>query len=215
MSLSKDALQQHCQTIINSPHAQNKTVILCEGNIQAVQGRASPSSYRQLQKLPDANFYKACVPDWWQQKRPEFFVCGDRQDVVNTYFALQRIDCNGTRFDKTRLFAIIDLDLTLCKFADSHPVPDSETLFHTLYQQGKINRQALIDHAIFCHWLNLQRSVFLIPDLQCVFDAYAAAVHYKNSSVNLQKIYQEMLTNLSEDKKISKNLRIFLVHTKE
>ncbi len=202
MSLSADALQQHCHTIVNSPHAQNRMVILCEGNIQAVQGRASPSSYRQLQKLPDANFYKACVPVWWQQKRPEFFVCGDRLDVVNTYFELQRMDCTGSRFDKTKLFAIIDLDLPLCKFAEGYPVQDSETLFHTLYQQGKINRQALVEHTIFVTGLIYKEAYFLIPDLQAVFDAYATPVHYRNGLVNLQAIYREMLDNLSEDKNI-------------
>jgi len=202
MSLSAEALQQHCHTIINSPYAQNKTVILCEGNIQAVQGRASPSSYRQLQKLPDANFYKACIPVWWQQKRPEFFVCGDRQDVVNTYFELQLMDCTGTCFDKTKLFAIIDLDLPLCKFAENHSVQDSETLFHTLYQQGKINRQALADQSIFVTGLIYKEAYFLIPELQAMFDAYATPVHYKNDVVNLQSIYLEMLGNLSEDKNI-------------
>ncbi len=177
-------------------------VILCEGNILEVQDRASPSSYRQLQKLPDANFYKACIPVWWQQKRPEFFVCGDRQDVVNTYFELQRLDCTGTRFDKTKLFAIIDLDLPLCKFADDHSVPDSETLFHRLYQQGKINRQVLAEQSIFVTGLIYKEAYLLIPDLQAVFDAYATPVHYKNGLVNLQAIYQEMLGNLSEDKNI-------------
>ncbi|MCX7098406.1 MAG: hypothetical protein NTV43_10950 [Methylococcales bacterium] len=202
MSLSANALQLHCQTIIGSPRAQNKVVILCEGNIQAVQGCASPSSYRQLEKLPDANFYKACVPNWWQQKRPEFFVCGDRVDVVNTYFKLLNSDCEGSRFDKTKLFAIIDLDLPLCEFADGHCVTNSETLFHTLYQQGKINRQALAEQTIFITGLMYKEGYFLIPDLQTVFDTYATPVHYKNNLVNLEAIYRDMLDSLHEDRNI-------------
>ena len=142
MSLSETALQEHCQTIINSRRAQNKIVILCEGNVHANKGKASLSSYRQLEKLPDANFYKACIPVWWKQKRPEFFICGDRQDVINTYFELQKMHSqprNDSYLNKDKLFAIIDLDLPLCKFDDSYPIKDSEALFYSLYEEGQID----------------------------------------------------------------------------
>ncbi|NES73272.1 MAG: hypothetical protein F6K24_52845 [Okeania sp. SIO2D1] len=42
-----------------------------------------------MEQMPDANFYKKCVPKTWNDKpRPQFFNCGDRADVINSYFYL-------------------------------------------------------------------------------------------------------------------------------
>jgi hypothetical protein len=202
MSLSNTELQQHCQTIIKSRRAQNKIVILCEGNIHPYVGRASPADYRQLERFPDANFYKACVPVWWQQKRPEFFICGDRQDVINTYFELQKMHeqlRDDSYLNKDKLFAIIDLDLPLCKFDDSYPVKDSEALFYSLYQQGKINQQAILEKSIFITGLIYKEAYFLIPDLQPVFDDYSPSVYFNNAPINLKEVYQEMGRKLVND----------------
>ncbi len=202
MSLSETALQEHCQTIINSRRAQNKIVILCEGNVHANKGKASLSSYRQLEKLPDANFYKACIPVWWKQKRPEFFICGDRQDVINTYFELQKMHSqprNDSYLNKDKLFAIIDLDLPLCKFDDSYPVKDSEALFYSLYQQGQIDQQAILEKSIFITGLIYKEAYFLIPDLQPLFDDYSPVVHFNNVPINLKAVYREMAHKLIND----------------
>ena len=209
MSFKAEELQQHCQTIIASPRIKNKIVILCEGNIHTFKGRPSPSFYRQQEKLPDANFYKACVPIWWQQKRPEFFVCGDRHDVISTYFELQKMHekvRDDSFLDKNKLFAIIDLDLQLYEFADRYPIKDTEALFHRLYQQGNINQQAVFENSIFITGLIYKEAYFLIPDLQRVFDEYSTPVSYKNAQVNLTEIYREMVRNLIDDKNIQKPL---------
>ena len=202
MSLSKVELQKHCQTIITSRRAKNKIVILCEGNIHADEGKASPSSYRQLEKLPDANFYKACIPVGWTQKRPEFFICGDRQDVINTYFELQKMheQCRDDSYlNIDKLFAIIDLDLPVCKFDDSYPINDSEALFYTLYQKGQINQQAILAKSIFITGLIYKEAYFLVPDLQSVFDNYSPAVYFKDAPIKLKEVYQEMARNLIND----------------
>ena len=202
MSLSNTELQEHCNTIINSRRAQNKIVILCEGNIHADEGKASPSSYRQLEKLPDANFYKACIPVWWKQKRPKFFICGDRQDVINTYFELQKMHSqprNDSYLNKDKLFAIIDLDLPLCKFDDSYPITDSEALFYRLYQQGQINQQAILEKSIFITGLIYKEAYFLIPDLQPLFDDYSPVVHFNNVPINLKAVYRAMAHKLIND----------------
>ena len=202
MSLSNTELQEHCNTIINSRRAQNKIVILCEGNIHADEGKASPSSYRQLEKLPDANFYKACIPVWWKQKRPEFFICGDRKGVINTYFELQKMHSqprNDSYLNKDKLFAIIDLDLPLCKFDDSYPITDSEALFYRLYQQGQINQQAILEKSIFITGLIYKEAYFLIPDLQPLFDDYSPVVHFNNVPINLKAVYRAMAHKLIND----------------
>jgi hypothetical protein len=78
MSLSPEQLEQHCQVILQSPRIRKKIVVLCEGDIIKIQGRPSPQSYKQMERLPDANFYEACVPTSWKEYRPQFFNCGDR-----------------------------------------------------------------------------------------------------------------------------------------
>jgi hypothetical protein len=71
MSLNPEQLQEHCEIILKSREIKNKIVVLCEGDIH-IEGRKSPQSYKKMKQMPDANFYKACVPRWWRQKRPNF-----------------------------------------------------------------------------------------------------------------------------------------------
>ena len=101
--------------------------------------------------------------------------------------------------NKDKLFAIIDLDLPLCKFDDSYPIKDSEALFHSLYQQGKINQQTVLENSIFITGLIYKEAYFLIPDLQPVFDDYSPAVYFNNEPVNLKEIYREMGRKLIDD----------------
>lgn len=88
MSLRETELLEHCQFILANRQIRNKFVILCEGEIKKTASRLSPQSYRAMEDFPDANFYKACVPRDWRQQIPTFFNCGDRNDVLNTYFNL-------------------------------------------------------------------------------------------------------------------------------
>ena len=81
-------LIEHCETILKSSRIRNKVVILCEGEIEKVKGTRNPQFYRKMEKMPDANFYKHCVPKNWQGYKPQFFNCGDRKDVIDTYFKL-------------------------------------------------------------------------------------------------------------------------------
>ncbi|WP_228060573.1 MULTISPECIES: hypothetical protein [unclassified Coleofasciculus] len=114
MSLSSEQLEQHCKTILQSRRIRNKIVVLCEGDIPKIQGRPSPQSYGRMEEMPDANFYKACVPKGWTQYRPQFFNCGDRKDVIDSYFSL--LDLHNQNKDNSylnpdKLFAVVDLDL--------------------------------------------------------------------------------------------------------
>ncbi len=66
--------------------------------------------------MPDSNFYNACVPHWWSQYRPQFFNCGDRKDVIDTYFALSELhakDSTNSYLEPNRLFALVDLDIQI------------------------------------------------------------------------------------------------------
>lgn len=191
MSLSAEELQHHCQTIINSSKISNKIIILCEGNINGIKGRVH--LYRKLEEFPDANFYKACIPTWWTEKRPAFVPCGDRKDVIDTYFALQKLGIN-----QEKLFAIIDLDLHLHYF-DNYLVEDTEQLFYIFYKEGKFQQPENSKHSIFITGLIYKEAYFLIPDLQTVFDSYGTPVFFNDNLANLENIYQTMAQSLSDD----------------
>ncbi|MGL5939751.1 MAG: hypothetical protein ACRC2S_05100 [Waterburya sp.] len=92
MGLNSKALEEHCQQILNDRRIKNKIVVFCEGEIRDIQGRRSPQAYKRMEQMPDANFYKKCVPKSWIDKpRPQFFNCGDRKDVLDTYFTLLKL----------------------------------------------------------------------------------------------------------------------------
>ena len=106
---------------------------------------------------------------------------------------------NDSYLNKDKLFAIIDLDLPLCKFDDSYPITDSEALFYRLYQQGQINQQAILEKSIFITGLIYKEAYFLIPDLQPLFDDYSPVVHFNNVPINLKAVYREMAHKLIND----------------
>ncbi len=63
-----DDVDSLVQWILNLPETNNKLVVLCEGEIPKIEkGKPpSPHSYKQRNRLPDASFYRNCVPRSWQ-----------------------------------------------------------------------------------------------------------------------------------------------------
>lgn len=212
MSFSEQELQRHCETIIKSRRAKGKIVILCEGgDKQFLKGRPSASSYRQLGKLPDANFYTACIPTWWETGRPEFFVCGDKEDVINSFFTLRNISENeaaNSYVDKNKVFAIIDLDLQPAKQLENYPVADTEQLFNTLYQKNIPQLENIKQNRIFITGLIYKEAYFFTPDLQTLFDNYSHPVLFNQQAIQLNNLYQLMANALATDKNISANFKI-------
>jgi hypothetical protein len=143
MSLRLEQLEQHCKTILKSSRIKNKIVVLCEGDIPKIQGRPSPQSYRRMEQMPDANFYKACVPQRWNQYRPQFFNCGDRKDVIDSYSTLIKLheqDSDDSYLDPNKLFAIVDLDLQI-QTIENYSFTDTEAIFCALYEKFQIKEQ--------------------------------------------------------------------------
>jgi hypothetical protein len=212
MSFSEQELQRHCQTIINSRRAKGKIVILCEGgDNQVLKGRPSASSYRQLGKLPDANFYSACVPTWWNQGKPEFFVCGDKENVINTYFKLKKMhefESADSYLDINKLFAIIDLDLQPAYPFENYPIANSEQLFNTLYQKNSPQLENIKKNPIFITGLIYKEAYFFTPDLQTLFDNYTHPILFNEQPIQLNSLYQLMVNSLATDKNISVNFKI-------
>jgi len=204
MSLSKQELDQHCHKIIGSPRVRNKIVILCEGSISSIKGRESPSAYRQMEKMPDSNFYKACIPRKWRQHRPQFFNCGDRKDVIDTYYNLLSIDDSNDSFlNTTKLFAIIDLDIQTYQF-ENYTFSDSEELFHNIYNNMFLDEVKAKEHHIWITGLIHKEAYFLLPIIQKeVYNDYDFPLHYDNKPLNLDDIYLSMVDSIDKDSELN------------
>jgi hypothetical protein len=205
-------IEQQCQAIMRSSKIRNKIAVLCEGDIP-IQGRRSPGAYQQLQKKPDANFYTACIPDWWTEKRPEFFPCGSRGYVLDTYFKLlelHHVPRSDSHLNPNKLFAIVDLDLQVQPTEKGYPFPDTEAIFKSLYQGTKVNQQEASQHRIWVTGLIYKEAYFLIPELQPVFDHYSVdhdPLTFNNQPLQLENIYLAMGEAMDSDTNLKKNLK--------
>jgi hypothetical protein len=201
MSLSAEELQQHCAAIITLAKLSNRIVILCEGNINDIKGRVH--LYRRLEIFPDANFYKACIPEWWTEKRPTFIPCGDKTDVINTYFELKKLN-----FNEGKLFAVIDLDLQPTYQFENYPIADTEQLFNTLYQENTPHLENIKQNSIFITGLIYKEAYFFVPDIKEVFENYPLEISFNDSPFDLNGIYEKMGESLGMDENLKKNFSI-------
>ncbi|MEG4491452.1 hypothetical protein [Microcoleus sp. D3_18_C4] len=209
MSLSPEQLKKHCEAILQSRRIKNKIVVLCEGDIRKTQGRESPQAYKAMEQMPDANFYKACVPTWWRQKLPEFFNCGDRKDVLETYSTLSILhekDTTNSYLDPARLFAMIDLDLQL-QTIDNYIFTDTEAIFRNLYEKSEVKEQNAAQHRIWITGLIHKEAYFLTPELQPIFDNCCNEPMYQGNPAVLANIYLDMADAICTDFDLQNNLQ--------
>jgi hypothetical protein len=199
MGFNPEELDEHCQQILNDRRILNKVVILCEGEIRDIQGRRSPQAYRNLEKMPDANFYKKCVPKTWNNKpRPQFFNCGDRNSVIDTYFRLLILSQKQTSYlNSQKLYVLVDLDLQAKKIENYH-FTDLESIFYSLYKKAKII-QNLVEHRIWVTRFIHKEAYFITPNIQEVFNNSILAPRYNNASVLLKDIYLKICDDITQD----------------
>lgn len=202
MSFNKEELNEHCQTILNSRRIKNKVVILCEGKIlENRTERRSPALYRKLEKMPDSSFYKACVPDFWKDKpKPEFFNCGSRQNVIDTYFELleQNEKQNfNTYLDSNKLFAFVDLDIQNLDFSEKvEHLNKTEDIFNMLYENGKTKKE--VKTSIWTTGLIHKESYYFLPELQNVYNSFPKTL-FKDKIFNFKDVYNEMINGIDSD----------------
>jgi len=211
MSFNENELNQHCEIILKQRKILNKIVLLCEGVIPKEQGRLSPQSYGKIDGLPDSNFYKACIPANWRSSRPEFFNCGDCNDVVKTYFTLLEIidkDIDNLYFHPKKIFVIVDLDIQI-RPIDNYRFADTQQIFCSLYEKSKINEvNAAESHEILITGLIHKEAYFILPELQSIFDENLIQPFYQAKKLNLEDIYHAMSHDLSEDADLKANFAI-------
>lgn len=209
--MNEAELLEHCQTILKSRRIQGKPVILCEGDLRSVQGRRSPQTYRRLEQIPDANFYKACIPSNWTQRIPTFFNCGGRSSVIATYFGLQELheqDPLNSYLNPDQLFAFVDLDIQNANLSDDeydYPWHDCHQVFADLYEQCCICQDAITQHRIWPTGLIHKEAYFLIPALQELFDQQLTqTLDVNGQPLNLMALYAVMAQALLSDAEVEK-----------
>jgi hypothetical protein len=198
-------IEQHCLNIIQSPRITNRIIILCEGEIPP-SGRFSPSSYGKNSELPDANFYKACLPYHWKNKTPIFFNSGGRSDVIETYQTIRDVhsqNLSTSRLNPDKVFALLDIDLHSQQLED-YEFASIDEAFQDLFTQHQINVDRLPQHKIWFTGFIHKEAYFLAPELQEFFDRLADLTHhpqcaYQNNTLSLNQIYQEMVEDIQHD----------------
>jgi len=214
MSLTADELDNHVKNMMGSRSIRNKAVILCEGDISNVKnfGR-NPAKYGSLEKFPDANFYKGCLPksiNGYRVPTPVFFNCGDRSNVIKAYSKLKKLHekkQDDSYLDINKLFAIIDLDLQKAQI-DNYKFQDIEEIFNDLYNELKINNDKIDNHTIFTTGFIHKEAYFLLPILERISDLDIFDknyLFYKNEKLNFNKIYSDIIEEITEDKDLEQN----------
>ena len=208
--LSEEELKLHCRHILSQRRIKNRIVILCEGVRSQSGERLSPQLYGKMEELPDANFYNACVPSYWTQKRPQFFNCGDRTDTLNTYSKLLEINDREPEISfltSDLLFALVDVDLCPEKI-EGYEFADTEDIFHDLYRNLCVRIDRLPKHRIWVTGFKHKEAYFINPDLQIFFDEYSLPIMYRSDRLKLDNLYRDMADELCNDADLQNNLPI-------
>ncbi|MCK5522755.1 MAG: hypothetical protein KAI83_06420 [Thiomargarita sp.] len=209
MSLTADELENHVEIIFSSKRIKNKAVILCEGDISSVKKVGlNPTMYRNLERKPDADLYKACLPrEMRKNNAPQFFNCGGRSDVIKVFCqlkALHTTNLKNSYLDINKLFAIIDLDIQKANI-DNYSFQDTDEIFYHLYNELKINPNNIDSHLIFTTGLIHKEAYFLLPLLTDIFDNHKNPLLYVNDEFSLEKIYTDIIEDIDKDKDLSTN----------
>ncbi len=206
MNLTTDELAKN---IMSSKRIIYKAVILCEGDISSVKNVGlNPAMYRNLERKPDADFYKACLPrNMRKNNAPQFFNCGGRSDVIKVYRQLKALHTKNQKnsyLDINKLFAIVDLDIQKANI-DNYSFRDTEEIFYDLYNELEINLNNIDNHVIFTTGLIHKEAYFLLPVLTELFDEHKNALLYMDDELSLRKIYADIIEDIDKDKDLAAN----------
>ncbi len=164
-----DELDAVVDAILRSPQINKKIVVLCEGDLPETSSRQrlSPQRYAQYERLPDANFYKACVPrNWHNSRTPAFFNCGGRTQVLYVYQALlaeHEKDPTNSYLSPEKLYALVDLDIQSATLPNDYPWKTTEELHAELYQDAAVKPALDERHRIWVTALVHKEAFFILP----------------------------------------------------
>jgi hypothetical protein len=168
--------------------------------------------YGALKTLPDANFYRTCIPrNWHGYQLPEFFNCGDRGKVLAIYSALLAAhaqDPEASYLSPHKLYALVDLDVQTAKLHQpNYPWDSTEAVHEALYDDGSLKQQIDDRHRIWVTALVHKEAFFVLPGTASAWLDNASA-HFRGQPVDLNSLHQAIAQALANDQDVHNNLPI-------
>jgi hypothetical protein len=197
--------------ILGRAKIKNKLVVLCEGDRPPLnEGKPlSPQAYGRLERLPDANFYLACVPrNWHGDRLPVFFNCGDRAQVLSSFTALLAAhaqDPSVSRLNPQKLYALVDLDVQCAKLPQGYPWATTEAVHEALYDDGSLKAQIDDRHRIWVTALVHKEAFFVLPGAASNWIGGAGAF-FRGQPIDLNAFYRTIAQALATDHDVHLNL---------
>lgn len=199
-------------TILRSPQIMNKIVVLVEGDVPPPDSqRLSPQEYAKLERLPDANFYKACVPRRWNNSgTPVFFNCGGRAEVLYAYetlLAKQAKNPQDTFLNPEKLYAFVDLDVQTKDLPNLYFWKNTEAVHQDLYADGALKVPVDDRHRIWVTALVHKEAFFVMPGISdCLMDGVCP--FWNGKPFDIREIHAELARTLNQIEDISRNFAI-------
>jgi hypothetical protein len=202
MSSPSQTVADNIRLILNARRILKRHVILCEGQRPTSTHRYSPQSYRQNEKFDDAAFYRRCIPVTWREKIPVFINCGDRSEVIATYFGLletHQENPSASYLTPELLYGLVDLDLDVAYLPPEYDFATTDEVLADLYQAGQLQTDRLPHHRLLVTGLIHKEAYFLHPSLQTLFDGYPTPLFFDEEPLNLRRVYQHLGHSLADD----------------
>lgn len=198
--------------ILHSPQINNKIVVLVEGDLPPPDGqRLSPQRYAQYERLPDANFYKACVPRRWHNSQtPVFFNCGGRAEVLYAYESLLAKHAKAPKnsyLNPKKLYALVDLDIQNKELPNGYEWKTTEAIHDELYVDGALKPVIDASHRIWVTALVHKEAFFVLPNMSArLMDGVRP--FWNGKPLDLRDLHKELARTLEHVKDITENFEI-------
>ncbi|MCX4247057.1 hypothetical protein [Paraliomyxa miuraensis] len=161
--------------------------------------------------MPDANFYRACVPRRWQNHRlPCFFTCGGRSQVLSVFAMLRTKhleDPAASYLTPDKLYAIIDLDLHVERMPDGYPWSTTEDVHAALYSDGAIAAAPDERHRIWVTALIHKEAFFVLPGVEAAW-AHGLPPFFRGAPLSLRVVHSAVSERLKEDVELTERLEV-------
>lgn len=199
--------------ILRSSRIRNRIVVLCEGDILPLGegGAPSPQMYGRLEHIPDANFYKNCVPrDWHNYRLPQFFTCGGRSHVLSVYDRLiehHQVDTKASYLTPEKLYALVDLDLQCDRMPTGYPWETTEAVHTALYQDGLVKGDPDENHRIWVTALIHKEAFFVLPSVTPAWTD-GAIPYFRNAPLDLRVLHEAVAQRLPTDGDVAGHLDV-------
>lgn len=184
-------------SILKARRIRQKIVILCEGDEAPRRPPGisrSPAFYRQLDRTPDASFYKGCVPRHWHNANtPCFFNCGGRTQVLEVRercLALHRQSPEHSYLSPEKLFVLVDWDLQPQRLGSCSSADDTEALWRLLYMSDGVDGE----HRVWVTRLIHKEAFFLLSDVAHVVLEHCPVPRFAGQSAfSMEAVHQAAL----------------------